>query len=84
MSVVVEETLRVSFRCHSKMEKLLSLSETAEILGIKQPTLYNWVSERKITVVKIGRLVKFDSKDVREFIEKNKRRKVNINSEEKT
>ena len=66
------------------MEKLLSLSETAEILGIKQPTLYNWVSERKITVVKIGRLVKFDSKDVREFIEKNKRHKVNINSEEKT
>lgn len=66
------------------MEKLLTLQETAEVLGIKVPTLYNWVSERKITVVKVGRLVKFDSKDVREFIEKNKKHKVNINSEEKT
>ena len=55
------------------MEKLLTLQETAEVLGIKVPTLYNWVSERKITVVKVGRLVKFDPKDVREFIEKNKK-----------
>lgn len=75
MSVVVEETLRVSFRGHSKMEKLLSLSETAEILGIKQPTLYNWISEERITVVKVGRLVKFDPEDVRQFIEKNKKHK---------
>jgi excisionase family DNA binding protein len=66
------------------MEKLLTLQETAEVLGVKVPTLYNWVSERKITVVKVGRLVKFDSKDVREFIEKNKRYRVNINSEKKT
>lgn len=66
------------------MEKLLTLQETAEVLGIKVPTLYNWVSERKITVVKVGRLVKFDPGDLREFIEKNKRHKVNINSEEKT
>jgi len=73
MSVVVEETLLVSFGCHSKMEKLLSLSETAEILGIKQPTLYNWISEERITVVKVGRLVKFDPEDVRQFIEKNKK-----------
>ena len=75
MSDVVEETLWVSFRCHSKMEKLLSLSETAEILGIKPPTLYNWISEEKITVVKVGRLVKFDPGDVRQFIEKNKKHK---------
>lgn len=57
------------------MEKLLSLSETAEILGIKQPTLYNWISEERITVVKVGRLVKFDPEDVRQFIEKNKKHK---------
>jgi len=57
------------------MEKLLSLSETAEILGIKQPTLYNWISEERITVVKVGRLVKFDPEDVRQFIEKNKKYK---------
>lgn len=58
-----------------RMEKLLTLQETAEVLGVKVPTLYNWVSERRITFVKVGRLVKFDSKDVREFIEKNKRHK---------
>ena len=65
----------VSFGCHSKMEKLLSLSETAEILGVKPPTLYNWISEQKITVVKVGRLVKFDPEDIRQFIEKNKKHK---------
>lgn len=66
------------------MEKLLTIQETAEVLGVKVPTLYNWVSERKITVVKVGRLVKFDPNDLREFIEKNKRHKININSEKKT
>lgn len=55
------------------MEKLLNLSETAEILGIKRPTLYNWVNERRIPFVKVGRLVKFDPKDLREFIEKHKK-----------
>jgi len=75
MSVVVEGTSLVSFGCHSKMEKLLGLNETAEILGVKPPTLYNWISERRITVVKVGRLVKFDPEDVREFIEKNKKHK---------
>jgi len=55
------------------MEKLLNLSETAEILGLKRPTLYNWVNERRIPFVKVGRLVKFDPKDLREFIEKHKK-----------
>lgn len=60
------------------MEKLLSLSETSEILGVKKPTLYNWVNERRISFVKVGRLVKFDPADIKKFIEKNKKHEVKI------
>ena len=66
----------MSLHCHSKMEKLLNVHEAAEILGVKPPTLYNWVSEGKITVVKVGRLVKFDPQDIKEFVEKNKKRRI--------
>ena len=47
------------------MEKLLNLHEAAEILGVKPPTVYNWTSEPKITIVKVGWLAKFDPQDIR-------------------
>ena len=54
------------------MNKLLNVQETSEILGVKVQTLYNMISEQRITFVKIGRLVKFDEKDLIKFIDKNK------------
>ena len=54
------------------MDKLLNVNEMAETLGIKVNTLYSWVYSRKIPYLKVGRLVRFDLTDVREWL-KNSR-----------
>ena len=50
-------------------KRLLSVQETAEYLGLKVQTLYNWVSQRKIPFVKCGKLLKFDILKLDRWIE---------------
>lgn len=52
-------------------KRFLSIKEIAEYLGLKENTIYSWVSQRKIPYTKVGRLVKFDFKKIDEWIEKN-------------
>lgn len=43
------------------MEKrFLGVRELADYLGIKVGTIYVWVCQKKISYIKVGRLVKFD------------------------
>ncbi len=54
------------------MEKrFITTKELAEQLGIKMSTVYAWVNQRKISYIKIGRLVKFDVDEVKEWIRKH-------------
>ena len=56
------------------MEKrLYSIDEIAVYLGLKEGTIYHWVSDGKIRFVKMGRLVKFDKKDIDDLIDQSKR-----------
>lgn len=41
-----------------------SVDEIADHLGIKRDTVYKWISERHMPGHKIGRLWKFDRKEV--------------------
>ena len=57
--------------------QLLSVEETAQILGISKQTIYNKTQKNAdirfpIPHVKCGRLIKFDRRDVFGFIERNK------------
>lgn len=52
--------------------RLLNVQEAADYLGLKVSTLYQWVSQKRISYVKSGRLVKFDLADLDRFIEKSK------------
>ncbi len=54
--------------------RLLSIVEASEYLGITKGTLYSWVCQRKIPVVKMGSLNKFDIKDLDQWIEEHKRK----------
>jgi len=51
------------------MDKLLSLEETADILGISEGTLRNWVYQRRVEFVKVGRRVLFRPKWIESFVE---------------
>ena len=48
--------------------EVMDIDQAAEYLGIKRQTLYSWVFQRKIPFFKIGRLVKFDRKELNRWI----------------
>jgi len=43
------------------MDKLLNISEFAGLLGVSSACVRRWVLERKVTIVKVGRLVRIPS-----------------------
>ncbi len=56
-------------------DRLLNIRDVARILGISERTIYNQVrkgAERKfpIRVKRVGKLIRFDPKDVRRYIDK--------------
>lgn len=53
-------------------EGLLTVREAARYLAVSVSTLYGWVWQRRIPFVKIGRALRFDSRDLAAFIEANK------------
>ena len=57
----------------SVMEKrLLNINEASEYLGVTKGTLYVWACHRRVPYVKIGRLTKFDLKDLERWINARK------------
>ena len=55
----------------STTKRLLTVDETAAYLGISKLTVYDWISQRKIEYVKIGRLVKFDQRILDRWIDQH-------------
>lgn len=56
-------------------EGLLTRQETAKLLGICERTLYDATAPRgELPVVHIGRSVRYDPADLRQWIENQKRR----------
>lgn len=53
------------------MNNLLTIEEAAKYLGISKLTLYGWVSARKLSHVKIGRLVKFKQTQLDAWIDQH-------------
>lgn len=49
--------------------KLLRLSEVSEVLGLSLHTVRRWASERRIPIVKIGRAVLVDERELGKLIE---------------
>ena len=45
---------------HQAMNRLLSVSEAAELLGVSVHTVYAWVGAGRIPLVKLGRRTLFD------------------------
>lgn len=49
-----------------KLPRLMTVDELAEYLGLKKQTIYNWLHQKKISGIKIGKVWRFD----REYIDK--------------
>ena len=50
------------------MERLLDIRELEGRLNIRQSTLRAWIFQRKIPVVRIGRLVRFKEADLERWL----------------
>lgn len=55
-------------------QRLLTVQEAAHYLAVSVSTLYGWVWQRRVPFVKIGRALRFDSRDLESFVEANKHR----------
>jgi len=53
-----------------KQKEILNTEEAASFLGIKKTTLYDWVNQKKIPHMKVGRLLKFRKSDLEKWLEK--------------
>lgn len=62
------------------MNKLLTINEASEMLGVKRSTLYSWIHQDKIPHIKIGKLVKFKIDQIEAFIESNTINPINTKS----
>jgi excisionase family DNA binding protein len=53
------------------IEKLLSVDEVSEMLGVTKATIYSWTSRNKIPHIKLSkRLLKFSKNDIEAWIAK--------------
>jgi len=53
-------------------KRLLTIKEASDYLGISVKGLYNMVNRRELPFYKIGKRVRFDMKQLDEWIEKHK------------
>jgi len=61
---------RVNFQSIEK--RFLGINDFSDYLGVPKGTLYVWVCQKKIPYLKIGKLVKFDLREIEPWL-KDKR-----------
>ena len=52
-------------------KKFIGVKELSNYLGVKVNTLYSWVFMKKISYIKMGRLVKFDLNKIDAWVKEN-------------
>ena len=53
-------------------ERWVSIDEISDHLGVKKDTIYKWVARKKMPAHKVGRLLKFQIKEVDEWVRTGK------------
>ncbi len=53
-------------------KRFIGIKECAEYLGVTKRTLYSWTFAKKIPYIKMGRLVKFDLKELEGWIKERR------------
>lgn len=50
--------------------RLMDVDELAGYLGLQKQTIYNWLHKKKISGMKIGKVWRFDKKDIDDWLKK--------------
>ncbi|MCP4652078.1 MAG: helix-turn-helix domain-containing protein [Candidatus Omnitrophica bacterium] len=51
-----------------RIPRLMSVDELADYLGLQKQTIYNWLHQKKIAGIKIGKVWRFDRKYIDEWL----------------
>ncbi len=51
---------------------LLSVEELAHYLNLRKQTIYNWLHNKKISGIKIGKVWRFDKREIDKWLKKHK------------
>jgi excisionase family DNA binding protein len=63
------------------VQPLLSIPITAKILDVSKWTLRQWLSQRRLAFVKVGRLTKLRLEDIQEFINSHRQEAIRFDRE---
>ncbi len=50
------------------MPRLMSVDELAKYLSLRKQTIYNWLHKKKISGIKIGKVWRFDRKEIEKWL----------------
>ncbi|MDD3297138.1 MAG: helix-turn-helix domain-containing protein [Candidatus Omnitrophica bacterium] len=53
-----------------RIPRLMSVDDLSDYLGLQKQTIYNWLHNKKITGIKIGKVWRFDRKSIDEWLKK--------------
>ena len=53
----------------TKFPELIDIATLADLLGVNQRYVRRMVAERRVPMIKVGHLVRFDLADIREWVE---------------
>ena len=56
------------------MNRLLNVEELAQYLNLQKQTIYNWLSQRKISGIKLGGVWRFDRQEVDQWLKSQSRK----------
>ncbi len=61
------------------MNSLLDVDELAKYLKLQKQTIYNWLSQRKISGIKLGGVWRFDKREIDKWLRSQSRKIRDVN-----
>ena len=58
------------------MNRLLNVEELAQYLNLQKQTIYNWLSQRKISGIKIGGVWRFNKREIDKWLRAQARKTI--------
>lgn len=55
------------------MPRLINIDELADYLRLQKQTIYNWLSQGKISGIKVGGVWRFDRKEIDDWLKSRRR-----------
>ncbi len=53
-----------------RLPRLMTVDELADYLGLKKQTIYNWLHQKKISGIKIGKIWRFERSYINKWLKK--------------